>query len=95
MFSAQTLTFFRIRRETMSNDISTRDDLVRILPLGGAGEIGMNLTILEHQGRILLLDCGLMFCSHEFPGADILVPDISWLQQRREAICGIAITPWT
>ena len=76
----------------MSNDISTRDDLVRILPLGGAGEIGMNLTILEHQGRILLLDCGLMFCSHEFPGADILVPDISWLQQRREAICGIAIT---
>lgn len=72
--------------------INERDDLVRILPLGGAGEIGMNLLVVEHMESILIIDCGLKFSGPEAWGVDFSVPDISWLQQHRSRICGIVIT---
>ncbi len=73
-------------------DISKRDDLVRILPLGGAGEIGMNLLVIEYIDSILIVDCGLKFCGPESWGVDFTLPDTAWLQQRRSRICGIVIT---
>lgn len=73
-------------------DISAKDDLIRILPLGGAGEIGMNMLVIEHMDSILIVDCGLKFNGPEAWGVDFIVPDITWLQQHRSRICGIVIT---
>ncbi|MBN2646030.1 MAG: ribonuclease J [Desulfuromonadaceae bacterium] len=67
-------------------------DLIRILPLGGLGEIGMNLMVLEHQGRMLLIDCGLMFPEAHMLGIDLVLPDISAIEPQRERICGIVVT---
>ncbi|MDY0211593.1 MAG: ribonuclease J [Desulfuromonadaceae bacterium] len=74
------------------SDISKRDDLIRILPLGGAGEIGMNLLVIEYNDSILIVDCGLKFCGVDAWGVDFTVPDITWLQQQHSRICGIVIT---
>ncbi|MFA6685965.1 MAG: ribonuclease J [Desulfuromonas sp.] len=76
----------------MLTDISSRTDLVRLIPFGGAGEIGMNLLALEHQGSILLVDCGMMFADSDLGGADLILPDIGWLRAQRERICAIVIT---
>ena len=76
----------------MLTDISSRNDLVRIRPFGGCGEIGMNLLALEHQDSILLIDCGLMFAGGESWGTDLILPDIAWLREHNERICAIVIT---
>lgn len=76
----------------MLTDISSRHDLIRILPFGGVEEIGMNLLALEHGDSILLIDCGLKFTATEGCGSDIALPDTTWLQQHRERICAIIIT---
>jgi ribonuclease J len=76
----------------MLTDISSRHDLIRILPFGGVEEIGMNLLALEHRDSILLIDCGLKFTATEGCGSDIALPDTTWLQQHRERICAIIIT---
>jgi ribonuclease J len=76
----------------MLTDISSRHDLIRILPFGGVEEIGMNLLALEHRDCILLIDCGLKFTATEGCGSDIALPDTTWLQQHRERICAIIIT---
>lgn len=73
-------------------DISTRTDLIRILPLGGADEIGMNLLVVEYMKSILIVDCGLKFSGPNPCGVDFSVPDITWLQQHSKRICGIVIT---
>lgn len=76
----------------MLTDISSREDLVRIIPFGGAGEIGMNLLAIEHQGSILLIDCGLIFTGTQYWGTDLMIPDIKWLREERDRICAIIIT---
>lgn len=65
---------------------------MRIIPFGGAGEIGMNLLAMEHAGEILLVDCGLKFATAQFWGTDLVLPDTSWLHQERKRICAIVIT---
>jgi len=52
----------------------------------------MNLLAIEHQGSILLIDCGLMFAGTPYWGADLMLPDIKWLRDQRERICAIVIT---
>ncbi|MFO7832383.1 MAG: ribonuclease J, partial [Desulfuromonadaceae bacterium] len=80
------------KRGPMLTDISSRNDLVRIIPFGGCGEIGMNLLAMEHQDSILLIDCGLMFSGTESWGTDLIFPDIAWLREHCERICAIVIT---
>jgi ribonuclease J len=65
---------------------------LRIIPLGGLGEIGKNMTLLESQGKILIIDCGLAFPRDEMPGIDLILPDITYLRSRREDLLGIVIT---
>jgi len=65
---------------------------LRIIPLGGLGEIGKNMMVLEYANDIVVIDAGLMFPSEEILGVDILIPDISYLLARRENIRGIVIT---
>ena len=65
---------------------------LRVLPLGGLGEIGKNMTVVEHEGRIVVVDTGLMFPTTEMLGIDLVLPDFSYLRDRADAIEAIVLT---
>jgi ribonuclease J len=65
---------------------------VRILPLGGLGEIGLNMMLLDSGEDLLAVDCGLMFPDDEMPGVDYVIPDFSPLLTRREQVRGVILT---
>ena len=67
-------------------------DKLRIIPLGGLGEFGMNCTALRWQDEIIVIDAGLMFPEEELLGVDIVVPDISYLTENREKVRAIVLT---
>jgi ribonuclease J len=62
------------------------------IPLGGTGEIGMNLNVYRCDGALLAVDCGLGFAGPDQPEADIMVPDAAWLAENRSALLGLIIT---
>jgi ribonuclease J len=65
---------------------------LRILPLGGLGEIGKNMTVVEYDGRIVVVDTGLMFPTPEMLGIDLVLPDFSYLRDRVDDIEAIVLT---
>lgn len=65
---------------------------VRVLPLGGLGEIGKNMTVVEQDGRIVVIDVGLRFPTQEQHGVDLVLPDFSYLIDRADQIEAIVIT---
>jgi ribonuclease J len=65
---------------------------LRVLPLGGLGEIGKNMTAVEYEGRLVVVDTGLMFPTTEMLGIDLVLPDFSYLRERAEAIEAIVLT---
>ncbi|MGI8822595.1 MAG: MBL fold metallo-hydrolase, partial [Acidimicrobiia bacterium] len=65
---------------------------VSISFLGGLGEIGRNCAVIETNGRLALIDCGLMFPEEEMPGIDFVVPDITYLKDRRHMVKAFLIT---
>lgn len=65
---------------------------VRIAFLGGLGEIGRNCMAVEHDDRILLIDCGLMFPDADMHGIDLVLPDFTWLRQNADRIEGCVVT---
>jgi ribonuclease J len=67
-------------------------DTLRVLPLGGLGEIGKNMTVIEYGGRIVVVDTGLMFPTAEMLGIDLVLPDFSYLRDRAEDIEAIVLT---
>ncbi len=66
--------------------------VVKVLPLGGLGEIGKNMTVVEHDGRIVVVDVGLRFPTPEMVGIDLVLPDFSYLRERARDIEAIVIT---
>jgi ribonuclease J len=65
---------------------------LRVLPLGGLGEIGKNMTVVEQDGRIVVVDVGLRFPTPEMVGIDLVLPDFSYLRERAKDIEAIVIT---
>ncbi|SDP06792.1 ribonuclease J [Actinacidiphila guanduensis] len=65
---------------------------LRITPLGGLGEIGRNMTVLEYGGRLLIVDCGVLFPEEEQPGVDLILPDFSSIRDRLDDVVGVILT---
>lgn len=65
---------------------------LRIIPLGGLGEIGKNMTVIEYEEHILVIDAGLMFPENDMLGIDLIIPDYQYLLDKRERVKGILIT---
>ena len=72
--------------------MSQTEPWVRIIPLGGLGEIGMNMTLLETEEDILVIDAGLMFPEEEMLGIDLVLPEVTYLLEQREKVRGIVLT---
>ena len=68
------------------------DGGLRITPLGGLGEIGRNMTVFEHAGRLLIVDCGVLFPEEEQPGIDLILPDFSSLRDRWDDVEALVLT---
>ncbi|NYI08471.1 ribonuclease J [Allostreptomyces psammosilenae] len=65
---------------------------LRVTPLGGLGEIGRNMTVFEYGGRLLIVDCGVLFPEEEQPGVDLILPDFTSIRDRLDDIDGIVLT---
>lgn len=65
---------------------------LRIVPLGGLGEIGRNMTVFEINGRLLIVDCGVLFPEEEQPGVDLILPDFSYLEGRLDDVEAVVLT---
>ncbi|MBQ7278404.1 MAG: ribonuclease J [Clostridia bacterium] len=65
---------------------------VKLIPLGGLGEIGKNMTLLECGEDIIVIDCGLAFPDDEMPGIDVVIPDMTYLKENRDKLKGFLIT---
>ena len=63
-----------------------RKGSMRIVPLGGLGEIGRNMNVVEYNGHILLIDCGVLFPEEEQPGVDLILPDFSYIRGRLDKV---------
>jgi len=66
--------------------------MVKVIPLGGLGEIGLNLTVFECGDTIFILDAGLMFPEYYMLGVDIVIPDMDYLKQNRDKVKGVILT---
>ena len=69
-----------------------RPGVLRIIPLGGIGEIGRNMTVFELDGQIMILDCGVLFPEETQPGVDLILPDFGYLEDKLDRIVGAVLT---
>ena len=65
---------------------------LRVTALGGIGEIGRNMTVFEHLGRLLIIDCGVLFPTHDEPGVDLILPDIRHIENRLDDVEALVLT---
>ena len=68
------------------------DAKVKIIPLGGMEQIGMNITAFEYEDSIIVVDCGLAFPTDDMLGIDLVIPDVSYLKQNLDKVKGFVIT---
>ncbi|HEY8280833.1 MAG TPA: ribonuclease J, partial [Leifsonia sp.] len=65
---------------------------LRVIPTGGLGEIGRNMTVFEYEGKILIVDCGVLFPEENQPGVDLILPDFAPVRDRLDDIVGVVLT---
>jgi ribonuclease J len=65
---------------------------LRVVALGGIGEIGRNMTVFEHAGKLLIVDCGVLFPEEAQPGVDLILPDFSYIRDRYQDVVGVVLT---
>jgi len=68
------------------------DDTFRVVALGGLGDIGRNMTVLEYRGKLLVVDCGVLFPEETQPGVDLILPDFAYIQDRLDDVAAIILT---
>jgi ribonuclease J len=78
--------------QTLPAPAPLRPGVLRIIPLGGIGEIGRNMTVFELDGKILIVDCGVLFPEEHQPGIDVILPDFGYLKDRMDDVIGIFLT---
>ncbi|WP_446899417.1 ribonuclease J [Clostridium sp. LBM24168] len=67
-------------------------DKIKIIPLGGLGEIGKNMTVIEYKNDIIIIDCGLKFPDEEMLGIDLVIPDITYIKKNIDRVRGVFLT---
>ncbi len=78
--------------QTLPEPAKLRPGVLRIIPLGGIGEIGRNMTVFEINGKLLIVDCGVLFPEEHQPGVDVILPDFGYLRDRMDDVLGIVLT---
>ncbi len=68
------------------------DDAFRVVALGGLGDIGRNMTVLEYRGKLLIVDCGVLFPEETQPGVDLILPDFAYIQDRLDDVAAVILT---
>ena len=72
--------------------MTPRDDELLFLALGGSGEIGMNVNLYGTKGKWLMVDLGLTFADSDYPGVDLVLPDLEFIEENRDQLVGIVLT---
>src|SRR6478609_965500 len=65
---------------------------LRVTPLGGLVDVGRNMTVFEYDGRLLLVDCGVLFPEDHHPGVDLILPDFSPIRERLDTVEALVLT---
>ena len=82
----------RMPRKPNTPKFEFKKENLKIIPLGGLDEIGKNITVFEYGNEIVLVDCGLEFPEDDMLGVDLVIPDIKYLEKKKEKIKGLVIT---
>ena len=78
--------------ENLSEPAPLEKGALRVIPLGGLGEVGRNMNVLEFEGKLLVVDCGVLFPEETQPGVDLILPDFSWIEDRMDDVVGLVLT---
>ena len=78
--------------ENLSEPAPLEKGALRVIPLGGLGEVGRNMNVLEFEGKLLVVDCGVLFPEETQPGVDLILPDFSWIEERMDDVVGLVLT---
>ena len=78
--------------ENLSEPAPLEDGALRVIPLGGLGEVGRNMNVLEYRGKLLVVDCGVLFPEETQPGVDLILPDFSWIEERMDDVVGLVLS---
>ena len=69
-----------------------KNNEIRIIPIGGVNEVGKNMTLIEKDNEILIIDCGIMFPDSEMPGIDYIIPDFEYIKKNMDRVRAIVLT---
>lgn len=69
-----------------------KKDTLRVVPLGGLGEVGRNMTVYEINGKLLIVDCGVLFPEESQPGVDLILPDLNYIKDRLDDVVAVVLT---
>jgi ribonuclease J len=72
--------------------MADKDGTVRLISLGGIGDIGKNMTLFEQNGEIMIVDVGIMFPDEEHPGVDLILPDMTYVYENADRVVGVVLT---